>query len=67
MNPPSRSKRGFAGMDPGRVREIARTGGQAAHARGVAHQFTPQEARAAGIKSQSLRQGKGVAPASTTA
>lgn len=54
-----RSGRGFAGMDPGRVREIARSGGQAAHALGVAHRFTSQEARAAGRRSQSLRQGKG--------
>jgi uncharacterized protein len=65
MNPQPRSKRGFAGMDPGRVREIARTGGQAAHARGVAHQFTPQEAKAAGLKSQSLRQGRSTVAAST--
>ncbi|MGJ7492909.1 KGG domain-containing protein [Variovorax sp. ZT4R33] len=50
-----RSRRGFANMDPQRVREIARVGGRAAHAKGAAHEFTPQEARLAGQKSQSLR------------
>lgn len=53
--PQRRSRRGFAGMDPQRVREIARVGGRAAHAKGAAHEFTPQEARLAGLKSQSLR------------
>jgi general stress protein YciG len=53
--PARRSKRGFAGMDPQRVREIARAGGRAAHAQGSAHQFDAQEARLAGLKSQSLR------------
>jgi len=40
--------RGFAGMDPDQQREIARLGGRAAHRKGVAHEFTSQEARAAG-------------------
>ena len=48
-------------MEPGRVREIARSGGRAAHAQGVAHEFTPQEARAAGRKSQSLRHANSMA------
>lgn len=43
-------KRGFAAMDAERVREIARTGGQAAHRAGTAHEFTADEARAAGKK-----------------
>lgn len=43
-------KRGFAAMDPNRQREIARRGGQSAHARGTAHRFTPEEAREAGRK-----------------
>lgn len=43
-----KSGRGFAGMDPALQREIARQGGRAAHEKGVAHQFTSQEARAAG-------------------
>lgn len=45
-----KSNRGFASMDPQRQREIARMGGKAAHERGLAHQFTPEEARIAGRK-----------------
>jgi uncharacterized protein len=44
------SNRGFASMDPQRQREIASAGGRAAHALGVAHEFTSEEARAAGRK-----------------
>jgi uncharacterized protein len=43
-----KSRRGFAAMDAGRQREIASKGGRAAHERGTAHEFTPQEAREAG-------------------
>ena len=42
--------RGFASMDAHRQREIARKGGRAAHEKGKAHEFTPDEARAAGRK-----------------
>ena len=42
--------RGFASMDMNRQREIARKGGRAAHEKGKAHEFTPDEARAAGRK-----------------
>ncbi len=42
------SNRGFASMDPERVREIASKGGRAAHASGNAHEFTSEEAREAG-------------------
>ena len=42
--------RGFASMDPDKQREIARKGGRAAHEKGTAHEFTPDEARAAGRK-----------------
>jgi hypothetical protein len=45
-----RARRGFAVMDPARVKEIARRGGKAAHEKGKAHTFTPEEARAAGRK-----------------
>ena len=45
------AKRGFAAMDPARQREIAAQGGRAAHESGNAHQFTSEEARAAGKKS----------------
>jgi len=44
----AKSKRGFASMDPARVKELASKGGKAAHAQGVAHQFSPDEAREAG-------------------
>ena len=42
--------RGFASMDTHRQREIARKGGRAAHEKGKAHEFTSDEARAAGRK-----------------
>lgn len=42
--------RGFASMSAEKQREIARKGGRAAHARGTAHEFTTDEARAAGKK-----------------
>src|SRR6476661_9169788 len=42
--------RGFASMDSSRQREIARKGGRAAHEKGKAHEFTTDEARAAGRK-----------------
>lgn len=37
-------------MDIERQREIARKGGRAAHEKGTAHEFTPEEAREAGRK-----------------
>ena len=42
--------RGFASMDSEKQREIARKGGRAAHEKGTAHEFTADEARAAGRK-----------------
>ena len=45
-----RGLRGFAAMDPARQREIASLGGRAAHQSGHAHEFTSEEARAAGRK-----------------
>jgi hypothetical protein len=45
------SSRGFASMDPARQREIAAQGGRAAHQKGTAHEFTPEEARRAGSMS----------------
>lgn len=44
------SNRGFASMDEERQREIASMGGRAAHQKGTAHEFTPEEAREAGRK-----------------
>ena len=43
-----KSKRGFASMDRARQREIAAKGGRAAHAKGTAHVWSADEARAAG-------------------
>lgn len=45
-----KAKRGFGAISPERQREIASKGGKAAHAKGSAHQFSPEEARAAGQK-----------------
>ena len=45
-----KSRRGFAGMNPERQRAIASQGGHAAHERGAAHEFTPEQARTAGKK-----------------
>src|SRR5438105_15531117 len=42
--------RGFASMDPQKQKDIARKGGRAAHEKGTAHEFTSDEARAAGRK-----------------
>ena len=42
--------RGFASMDPDKQREIASKGGRAAHVQGTAHEWTSDEARAAGRK-----------------
>ena len=44
------NERGFAAMDEERQREIASKGGRTAHERGTAHEFTSEEARAAGRK-----------------
>ena len=46
----STRNRGFASMDIHKQREIARKGGRAAHEKGTAHEFTSDEARAAGRK-----------------
>jgi general stress protein YciG/hemerythrin-like domain-containing protein len=43
-----RRKRGFAAMSPEKQRAIAQKGGQAAHGKGTAHEFSPEEARRAG-------------------
>ena len=43
-------QRGFAAMDEEKQRLIASKGGRAAHEKGTAHEFTPEEARQAGKK-----------------
>jgi general stress protein YciG len=42
--------RGFAAMDPEKRRRISREGGRAVHEYGTGHEFTSDEARAAGQK-----------------
>jgi general stress protein YciG len=54
-------KRGFASMDAAKQREIASKGGKAAHQKGTAHQFTTEEARAAGRKGGQVAHFKGTA------
>jgi len=46
----TKSQRGFAAMDKNKQRQIASMGGRAAHEKGTAHEFTSDEARAAGRK-----------------
>lgn len=45
-----KENRGFASMHPDKQREIASKGGRAAHEKGTAHEWTPEEARVAGRK-----------------
>lgn len=52
----STSRRGFASMSPARVREIAAKGGKAAHDKGVAHQWTKEEAAEMGSKGGTIAQ-----------
>ena len=49
-NDQQKSRRGFAAMSAERQREIASQGGRAAHQQGVAHEWSKDEARAAGKK-----------------
>jgi uncharacterized protein len=46
----AKEDRGFASMNPAKQREIASRGGKAAHQKGAAHEWTSEEARAAGRK-----------------
>lgn len=64
--PPRRKeRRGFASMSPEKQREIASKGGRAAHVKGTAHEWTPDEARVAGRKGgQASRGGRGRLPES---
>ena len=48
--PRKKQRRGFAAMSPEKQKEIASLGGKAAHAKGTAHEFSPEEAREAGRK-----------------
>ncbi|HEY8536953.1 MAG TPA: KGG domain-containing protein [Vicinamibacterales bacterium] len=69
MTTERKERRGFASMSPERQREIASKGGRAAHEKGTAHEWTPEEARRAGRKGgQVSRGGRGrlVEPQSTS-
>jgi general stress protein YciG len=69
LNKEQTRTRGFASMDPDRQREIASSGGKAAHASGNAHEFDSSEAREAGKKShggQSQNSAGGGSDASRT-
>lgn len=48
-------RRGFASMSPAMRAEIASKGGKAAHAKGTAHTWTPEEAKEAGRKGGKVR------------
>lgn len=62
-----KERRGFASMSPEKQREIASKGGRAAHEKGTAHEWTPDEARAAGRKGgQISRGGRGRLPNGTS-
>ena len=54
--------RGFASMDRDRQREIASKGGRAAHKKGAAHEWTREEAQAAGRKGGLARHRTATAP-----
>jgi general stress protein YciG len=52
-----KERRGFASMSAEKQREIASKGGRAAHEKGTAHEWTPDEARAAGRKGGQISRG----------
>lgn len=57
--------RGLAAMSPERRREIASKGGRTSQARGTAHQWTAEEASAAGKKGSAryaLRKAQALGP-----
>ena len=63
-----KERRGFASMSTDKQREIASKGGRAAHEKGTAHEWTPDEARNAGRKGgQISRGGRGRLVSPTTA
>lgn len=52
-----KGKQGFASMDPARVKEIAKLGGQRAHALGTAHEWDTETAKTAGRKGGQVSRG----------
>ncbi len=59
---PRKQMRGFAAMPRELQREIASKGGRAAHMSGHAHEFTPEEASAAGRKRHALARSRTETP-----
>jgi uncharacterized protein len=57
VNAERKERRGFASMSPEKQREIASKGGRAAHEKGTAHEWTPEEARTAGRKGGQISRG----------
>ena len=55
--PRPKQRRGFASMSAEKQREIASTGGRAAHVKGTAHKWSPDEARQAGRKGGMISRG----------
>ena len=55
--PRPKLRRGFASMSSDKQREIASKGGRAAHVKGTAHEWTPDEARSAGRKGGMISRG----------
>lgn len=53
----TKEQRGFASMSRDKQREISSKGGRAAHEKGTAHEWTPDEARAAGRKGGQISRG----------
>lgn len=67
MDEPIKVRRGFAAMSKEMQRKIASRGGKAAHKKGVAHEWTPEEARVAGRKGGfASRGGRGKLEPTTT-
>ena len=65
--PRKKARRGFAAMSPEKQKEIASLGGKAAHAKGTAHEFSPEEAREAGRKGgQAAQRARAATPPMTT-
>ncbi len=63
MTEKQKARRGFASMSAEKQREIASKGGQAAHAKGTAHEWSSGEARDAGRKGGMMsRGGRGKLP-----
>lgn len=52
-----KERRGFASMSVEKQREIASKGGRAAHEKGTAHEWSQDEARAAGRKGGQISRG----------